>query len=58
MQGINAKVEKTQKELFLQKVKMKICLKLQLNLAKIKLGTPILNRNRKKIRETIKKNWT
>ena len=32
MQGINAKIRKNPKELFLQKVKMKICLKLQLNL--------------------------
>ena len=35
MQGINAKLEKIQKELFLQREKMKICLRLQLNLEEI-----------------------
>ena len=35
MQGINSKVKKTPKKLYLLKVKMKICLKQPLNLEKI-----------------------
>ena len=42
MQGINAKIRKILKELFLQKEKMKICLKQLLNLEEINLEHPSL----------------
>ena len=56
MQGVNAKVRKNPKELYLLKVKTKICSKQPLNLGKNKLGTPILIGTEKKDKRAIKKN--
>ena len=50
MQGINSYIKKNQKKLFLQMVKMKILLKLQLHLKIQNLGIPILLVKKKKLK--------
>ena len=54
MQGINSKVKRNPKKLYLLKVKTKICLKQPLNLEKNKLGHPIVIGAEKRVKETLK----